>query len=193
MFHGNVHRIAAVTPLDSPRSLSNSELVFPAFDRKFYAAINPGLDPVLDPLRVFLNDGWKQGFDPNPNFSTSWYLYAYPDVKDSGMNPFVHYLRRGKLEKREYRASMFRVVLDRDRAIAAPRFDAAFYLAQRGAKLAHEDPLTDFLFVGWRIGLDPSPTFSCTRYLREHPQIARTGINPLLHSLGLGEVDRAGA
>jgi hypothetical protein len=179
-------------PLDSPSviAVSNAELVFPAFDRKFYAATNPGLDPVLDPLRLFVNEGWKHGNDANANFSCSWYLYAHPDVKGAGLNPLVHFLRFGKAEGRAYRASMFRVVLDRDRERVAPHFDRAFYLSRRGDKLAHADPLDDFLLVGWRIGLDPSPAFSCSRYLRDHPKIRSAGINPLMHALGFGEVDR---
>ena len=31
------------------------------------------------------------GYDPGPNFSTSYYLRAYPDVALAGLNPLVHF------------------------------------------------------------------------------------------------------
>jgi hypothetical protein len=41
----------------------------------------------------------------NPRFDTGWYLAHYPDVARSGMNPLVHFLRRGANEGRHARPS----------------------------------------------------------------------------------------
>jgi hypothetical protein len=170
---------------------AEKDLLARAVDPEFYAATNFGVGSADVLLNHFSSVGWRQGRDPNANFSVAWYLYAYPDVAASGMNPLVHYLRWGKSEKRTFRASMNRILLDRDRALARPCFDEDFYLSRRGSTLAYPDPLTDFMHMGWRLWLDPSPRFSVSRYFEEHPEVFMAGINPLMHSLGLGEVDRA--
>jgi cytidyltransferase-like protein len=61
----------------------------------------------LDPVEHYLEQGWRSGHDPNELFATSDYLEAYPDVKTSGMNPFVHYLRFGRAEGRSIRRARF--------------------------------------------------------------------------------------
>ncbi|WP_051786540.1 glycosyltransferase [Endozoicomonas numazuensis] len=48
----------------------------------------------------FCTEGWLKGFPPSHRFSTTWYLENYPDVKISGINPLVHFLRHGKKEGR---------------------------------------------------------------------------------------------
>ena len=35
--------------------------------------------------------GAKEEFDPNPLFSVRFYLNAYPDVRQSQINPLIHY------------------------------------------------------------------------------------------------------
>jgi glycosyltransferase involved in cell wall biosynthesis len=44
--------------------------------------------------------GWKNGLDPNPNFSVDFYLKTNHDIKLYGINPFYHYLKSGKKEGR---------------------------------------------------------------------------------------------
>ena len=48
----------------------------------------------------YLNIGWELGYNPSEKFNTNDYLTKYPDVKDSKMNPLLHYIRYGKSEKR---------------------------------------------------------------------------------------------
>lgn len=45
----------------------------------------------------YLNVGWKAGFDPSKQFSTSEYLRRRCDIVDSGMNPLLHYELQGKI------------------------------------------------------------------------------------------------
>ena len=35
--------------------------------------------------------GWKEGMDPSPLFSTNGYLDRYPEVKERGLNPLLHF------------------------------------------------------------------------------------------------------
>lgn len=48
----------------------------------------------------YLNQGWRQGLDPGPLFSTLRYLWRNEDVRRSGMNPLLHYLQYGLKEGR---------------------------------------------------------------------------------------------
>jgi hypothetical protein len=39
--------------------------------------------------------GWREDRDRGPDFQTDFYLQDNPDVRASGRNPLVHYLRHG--------------------------------------------------------------------------------------------------
>ena len=68
-----------------------------AFDQAFYLATYPDVAEVgADALDHFVTYGWREGRDPNADFSVSGYLVAFPDVAASGANPFVHYLTHGR-------------------------------------------------------------------------------------------------
>lgn len=55
----------------------------------------------VNPIFHFLVNGDDEAFDPSPNFSTSEYYIANPDVKSAGMNALLHYELFGKHEGRE--------------------------------------------------------------------------------------------
>ncbi|MEO1043421.1 MAG: hypothetical protein AAFX52_14155 [Pseudomonadota bacterium] len=72
-----------------------------AFDEVFYLKRNPDVvGSGVEPLDHFLANGWKEGRDPSPHFSTAYYLSRNPDVAGSGTNPFLHYLESGEAEGR---------------------------------------------------------------------------------------------
>ena len=63
------------------------------------------MDPALEFFNILLTQGdvevgWREGRDPNPDFSTSYYLSANVDVRDAGINPLYHYLTVGRGEGR---------------------------------------------------------------------------------------------
>jgi lipopolysaccharide biosynthesis protein len=72
------------------------------FDRQFYLGANPGLHPIFHyfPERHYLLVGERAGFYPNPDFSPKAYLRHNPDLDDSRLAPFDHYLRTGRHENR---------------------------------------------------------------------------------------------
>lgn len=81
---------------DDYNLISNS----PYFDKEWYVStydINEGMDPVLH----FLNIGYAKGYDPSPEFSVNGYHTTYPDIKEHGMNPLLHYERYGRKEGRK--------------------------------------------------------------------------------------------
>jgi hypothetical protein len=71
------------------------------FDAEFYLDANPDVKHSgMDPFEHYINFGWKENRDPNPDFSASAYVSRYADVKTSGEIPFVHYLKTGRKEGR---------------------------------------------------------------------------------------------
>nr|WP_082523951.1 hypothetical protein [Methylobacterium sp. Leaf399] len=52
------------------------------------------------PLAHYLILGWLEGRDPSAGFSTMGYLAANPDVKQTGLNPLIHFLEHGLAEGR---------------------------------------------------------------------------------------------
>jgi hypothetical protein len=76
---------------------------------------------------------------------------------------------------------------DSDLDLLNDAVDVDFYRAHSGNAdlLAAEDitPAQHYAKVGWLEGLDPSPWFNTTQYLRENPDVAQARVNPLLHYL----------
>jgi hypothetical protein len=67
-------------------------------------------------------------------------------------------------------------------SLVASFFDIDFYLAQcPQIRDTSTEPIVDFLERGWRLGLDPSPKFSTSFYLQAFPDVAASGMNPLIH------------
>ncbi|MDB5506210.1 MAG: glycosyl transferase, family 2 [Devosia sp.] len=69
-------------------------------------------------------------------------------------------------------------------------FDEKFYLgtypdvARFGL-----DPIAHYLWIGARLGRDPSPQFSTLGYLQLNSDVSRLGINPLLHYVTVGRAE----
>lgn len=72
------------------------------FDRQFYLGVNPRIHKVFHyfPERHYLLAGERAGLYPNPDFSPKAYLRHNPDLSDSSLAPFDHYLRIGRHEQR---------------------------------------------------------------------------------------------
>ena len=73
----------------------------PHINEVFYLdQADPARNKGLNPVGHYCAYGWRQGFDPNPSFSTTAYLDLNPEVAQSGLNPFFHYLSVGKFQGR---------------------------------------------------------------------------------------------
>jgi len=51
------------------------------------------------------------------------------------------------------------------------------------------DPVEHYLWIGAKLGRDPSPKFSTAAYLALYPDVGRTGVNPLLHYIHWGKAE----
>jgi len=71
---------------------------------------------------------------------------------------------------------------------SSPLFDAEWYGQQYADVLAVGiDPAEHYLWLGARLGRNPSPYFDSVGYLNLHRDVAARGMNPLLHYLRSGE------
>ena len=70
-----------------------------AFNGSYYRRRH-AIGPEIDALAHFCAEGWRQQFDPCPDFSTAYYLTANPDVAEAQINPFAHFCKTGREEGR---------------------------------------------------------------------------------------------
>lgn len=67
------------------------------FDPIFYRdQLGAAGENVTDPILHYLKEGWRVGLNPTHYFSTKYYLDCNPDVYESGINPFHHYITEGR-------------------------------------------------------------------------------------------------
>ncbi len=104
-------------------------------------------------------------------FDTQYYLEKYHDVKNSNVNPLVHYVKIGFREGRD----------------PNPLFDTSYYMEQNpdvaGSGI---NPLAHYVEIGFREGRDPNPLFDTSYYMEQNPDVAGSGMNPLLHYMNIG-------
>ncbi|SLN69153.1 rhamnosyltransferase WsaF family glycosyltransferase [Roseisalinus antarcticus] len=74
-----------------------------------------------------------------------------------------------------------------EKALLRPHFDPIFYRAANPDLAGSDgDMFNHFLNTGWREGRDPQAGFSCAHYLKTYPDVAESGVNPLLHYVRWG-------
>jgi glycosyltransferase involved in cell wall biosynthesis len=169
-------------PMDWSRPLGEHlHLIREAFDEAFYRLhfFEPSTDPATDPFEHFMSVGWREGYDPSPDFDLSYYLRQSPDIARSAINPFSHYVLAGRREKRRSRPSRMRYVeapfLPKV-SVIVPNYNHARYLRQR---------LDSILGQTWSelevIVLDDASTDDSREviesYCRDHPQRVRAIYN----------------
>jgi len=97
------------------------------FDYSWYAnASNINSKDKDNLIRHYLEIGSAIGLDPSKTFSTSGYLHQYKDVQRAGINPLLHYIKRGKTEGRSPTGKEAEGVLTGG-ARRLPRFGASEY------------------------------------------------------------------
>ncbi|WP_374764424.1 rhamnosyltransferase WsaF family glycosyltransferase [Yunchengibacter salinarum] len=176
------------------------------FDSRAYVTDHPkAADSGMTPLGFHLNRGRKLGYKVKSLvdskgltarqretynaikatglFDEAWYRRAHPDLKDSKLDLLAHYVVAGTDEGRRPNAYF-------DTGWYATRFlPAASGEADDSDETgdATPHPLVHYAETGWRYGFPPSPEFSGAAYLRENPDVAEAGMNPLKHFLKFGE------
>ena len=120
----------------------------------------------LSPLGDFVAAPPGERVVPTPLFDPTWYLESYPDVTQSGFDPFLHYVASG----------------DRDGRWPGPWFDPLWYRMRNvDARGPDGVPLAHYLGEGAVQGCDPSGAFSTQWYLTQLSESLGAGTQALLH------------
>ncbi|GEM_PF-450456 len=193
MFAKLFHPAANRQPTGAQRRLDPGEVaaIRPHFDAEFYADSNADIaGSGLDALAHFCLHGWREGRNPNREFSTAYYLFANPDVAAADQNPFLHWVQTGRAQGLPGRAADAapepRAAADYAAAIR-PYFDASYYLSENpDVAEAGLDPVDHYCQRGWAEGRNPSTLFSSQFYLEDNADVAASGVNPFWHYLVTG-------
>jgi len=129
--------------------------------------------------------GWRFGLNPHQLFSTNGYLAENPDVWKAGVNPLNHYEKWGRAEQRtvvsvaDYEGRHHSKKIIR----RVELLDLTHYQAQVTSERFSDvlSALDHYLETGWRMGLDPHPTFSTAGYLYDNSDVAFGESDPLTH------------
>jgi hypothetical protein len=156
-------------------------IVATAFDQAFYRATNPDLNLTdFDPIRHYLDYGWREDRDPAPWFSVRRYRSRHADIAARGEEPLAHYLAQGFQEGRRVFMS------DHARAYQQAFGESWSYRPEpppaRPPPLEAPPPLPfsedDRQVAG--------PPFNAGFYAEAYPDVAEAGVDLLAHFLELG-------
>ena len=145
------------------------------------------LDDTINPILYYLKHGIEKGLNPSPEFDTIWYLKEYPSV-NGAYNPFVHYIKWGKntgwLPKPnpiylKHKIEYFTI-------LRSGLFDEEWFKNQYSLDDTI-NPILYYLEYGIEKGLNPSTEFDTLWYLKEYPDVATNGYNPLFHYIKWGK------
>ena len=146
----------------------------PLVDDLFYYGSNKDVwRDGMDADTHYAQFGWKEGRNPNAEFSTTGYLAANPDVAAANVNPLTHYDTFGWREGRD----------------PSLNFDNELYLARNpDVKAAGMDPLAHYLnfgqaegreiyaAVGRAVDLNTHPGFDAEYYLLSNLDVAKAAL-----------------
>ena len=157
------------------------------FDEKWYSEQYLTDEPT-DPIKHYIDIGCKENYNPSPLFDTAWYLKENPDVKRSGINPLVHYIKSGRKEGRLPNSAFNIKKLDEYTSILhSGLFDDEWFSKYYSIDRSDVDLVKYYVNDYLNYGLNPSPDFDTMWYLEEYPDIKESGINPFVHYIKNGK------
>lgn len=192
------------------------------FDKKFYLANHSEVakeargNVFFDPVKHYMQHGVAAGYDPHPEFSTSFYVQFNPDIVEANQNPFFHYIMYGMAEGRLPRSGAQRHIKDisdistsPDANVTAPptdqeaqlyelvknEFDEGFYKSEYSDIKAHADanpgfdPVAHYIEHGVQENRNPNRLFSTSHYLEVNSDVRRLEINPFYHYIKHGRAE----
>ncbi|HJQ60738.1 MAG TPA: glycosyltransferase family 2 protein [Vineibacter sp.] len=142
-------------------------------------------------------------------FDREWYMAQYPDARQKGVGPVMHYLEFGAAQGYDpsplfdtkwyvtrysdvQGAGVNPVLHFLQHGVGEgcnpnPLFDSGWYLERYpDVQMARANPLVHYVRYGSAEGRDPGPRFDTKWYLASYPDVRRAGMNPLAHYLRIG-------
>ncbi|GJD76677.1 hypothetical protein [Methylobacterium goesingense] len=174
------------------------------FDRDFYLLSNPDiLVAGIDPLKHFVEYGWREGRTFDPMFDINQYLVSDIFKQDGSFGRFCEFFIENKS-----RLSKATDIIDgsqdyteinndskpslsfseHEYKVIEPHFDSKFYLrVNQDVSSLGLNPLAHFLEYGWREKRNPTQAFSVESYLEANTDVLDAGINPFYHYIVAGK------
>ena len=131
--------------------------------------------------------------NPSSLFDSELYLALYQDVK--GMNPLIHFIKYGR---NEGRLAFYTNELPHDKVddlrliLASSLFNYEWYISHNNIdkNSRKEKVFVDFLLNSKFFTKNPSSLFDAVAYLNNNPDIISAKINPLLHFIKHGKIEK---
>ncbi len=147
------------------------------FDADFYLTLHSDVKEAgVDPVEHFLSFGWHEGRAPNDWFKPDHYASYTYELDTETQNPFVHLLERAIAERTDPQVLYENIhktqVPHRKRAAGGARDLAEMPL------IVHRPSRETLEMV--RVAFDTE------FYLEQNPEVAETGIDPVVHFLTIG-------
>jgi len=99
--HFLTHKAGRISNMVDAKNLVNIIYQSDEFDSALYQIQYPKpIHERLSDILHYICYGVELKLDPNENFSTEYYFRKYPDIAQSGITPFIHYLTNGRREGR---------------------------------------------------------------------------------------------
>lgn len=178
------------------RWILGSLAAFSQFDPEFYAGESriPN-DSKLALYRHYLSRGWRHGLNPNAWFVGDRYIEKYQDVAQEGLNPWLHFMRRGVHEGRTWTSEIKEIpdlflgplaLSESLEAEARKLVDSEYYLRVNSDVFRLGiDPVEHYMQMGWKEGRAPNAWLDID-YLNDHaPVLLPSCSNPLVRLLEL--------
>jgi len=184
------------------RKRYDQNLIQSEIDVDFYRAqTSTKLEAAAECALHYITEGWKKNLDPNPYFSTKYYLENNLDVKSSGENPFSHYLPFGKDEGRaphpNSKAQLWKEnKIEQDHSdlvsldavslieIIKPHFDADVYAAQvEGGFETADAAMLHYINYGEKENLNPNSNFVTAYYRADNDDLKNAEFNLFAHHI----------
>ncbi|WP_244913934.1 lipase family protein, partial [Methylobacterium frigidaeris] len=147
-----------------------SGLVSDAFYNIRYADVRAA---GVDPEAHYAKDGWREGRDPNPYFSTLGYRAANPSVAAAGTDPLAQYHAEGWLAGRDPGANFdTRLYLERNPDVRAAGIDPLAHYLDYGR---YEGRATESA-IGEAADLAAGRGFDADYYLLANPDVAAAAL-----------------
>ncbi len=178
-------RAAAAQPQADPQEIAG-------FDADWYLRAYPDVGAAgVDPLRHYLQSGWREGRSPSADFDGVFYRMTVSAPTAPDLCPLVHYNRAGRAADapRSRAEALAGAPFRPDPALVlaahpglAGLFDADHYLTRYpDAWQSGPDPLAHYLTHGWQEGRNPSAGFDTAFYRERFMSGDAADICPLLH------------